>query len=399
MRSGLRLVIEGRMPEKFLDRALAAGARIRYCERLDERHMLLVTPLRSGRIVEALAEKFSIRCERQACTGVDALALWMLRRRTLLAGIASLLAAAWLLLSRIWFVQVKPVEGAGDDVILAVQQAVTELGVTPGMAVGDLDRAVLRAKLISRVPEAGYVSVRRQGVYLTVEVSESVTPPATFDIGAARDVVAMYDAVVERVDVFAGVAAVQPGDTVRRGQRLIIGQERIDQEETRSVAADGVVMARIWLTAEAEAPVYVETESATGRVETSEELGALDWWWTMSAARGFENERVRTEFLPVGGVFVPVGILRTVHEECETQRVSRSEDEVKASILEEALQRIEENTPNGATVVDKWADYSMIDAENMRVKVTCELVTDIAATGRAEQQEELSWRQNELPDT
>ena len=101
MRNGLRLVIEGRMPEKFLDRALSEGARIRYCERLDERHMLLVTPLRSGRIVEALARRFSIRCERQGCTGVDALMQWLLNRRTLLAGIASLLAVSALLLSRI----------------------------------------------------------------------------------------------------------------------------------------------------------------------------------------------------------------------------------------------------------------------------------------------------------
>lgn len=399
MRNGLRLVIEGRMPEKFLDRALSEGARIRYCERLDERHMLLVTPLRSGRIVEALARRFSIRCERQGCTGVDALMQWLLNRRTLLAGIASLLAVSALLLSRIWFVRVEPVDGADASVVAAVQQAVAELGVMPGMAARDVNHSALRARLISVVPGAGYVSVRRRGVFLTVAVSQAVTPPITFDIGAARDVVAMYDAVVERVDVFAGQAAVKSGDTVRRGQRLIVGQERVGQEETREVAADGVVMARIWLTAEAEAPVYAESELLTGRVDTAEALSVLNWRWPMSEAQGFDDERVRTEFLPVGGVFVPVGILRTIHEECVPQRLSRSEADVKAALWDEAWRIIDENMPNEATVVDKWADYSMIDAENMRVKVTCELVTDIAAAGRAERREENTWRRNELPDT
>ena len=399
MRNGLRLVIEGRMPEKFLDRALSEGARVRYCERLDERHMLLVTPRRSGRIVEALARRFSIRCERQGCTGVDALLLWLLKRRTLLAGIAALLAVSALLLNRIWFIRVEPVDGADASVVVAVQQAVAELGVRPGMAARDVNRSALRARLISGVPGAGYVSVRRRGVFLTVEVSQAVTPPATFDIGAARDVVAMYDAVVERVDVFAGQAAVKSGDTVRRGQRLIVGQERVGQEETRDVAADGVVMARIWLTAEAQEPVYAESELLTGRVETGEALIAPGWQHDMSTAQGFEDERVRTEFLPVGGVFVPVGILRTIHEECVPQRLSRSEADVKAVLLDEAWRIIDENMPNEATVVDKWADYSMIDAENMRVKVTCELVTDIAAAGRAERREENTWRRKELPGT
>lgn len=399
MRNGLRLVIEGRMPEKFLDRALAEGARIRYCERLDERHMLLVTSLRSGKIVEALAQRFSIRCERQGCGGIDALEWWALQRRTLLFGIATLLLTAALLLSRIWFVQVTPVNGAGEEVLSAVRLAVAELGVKPGMAAWDVDRAVLRAQLISRVPEAGYVAVKRQGVFLTVEASEAVTAPEIFDIGAAGNVVSMYDAIVERVDVFAGEAVVQPGDPVRRGQALIRGQERVGQEELRSVAADGVVMARIWLTAEAEEPISVETETLTGRVQTSEVLSIPGRSWPMSDASGFSEQHVREEFLPVGGVFIPVGIRRTIYEEVQTQRLSRSEDEVKASILEQALRMIEENVPNGASVVDKWADYSMIDAENMRVKVTCELITDIAATGRAEQREESTWKRNELPDT
>ena len=88
--------------------------------------------------------------------------------------------------------------------------------------------------------------------------------------------------------------------------------------------------------------------------------------------------------MPVGGVFLPVGVLRTTHRECISQKIRRDEETVKRLLFDKAWAILEENMPFDARVIDKWADYSMIDSETLYVDVTCELEADIAAAGRAE---------------
>ena len=256
--------------------------------------------------------------------------------------------------------------------------------MAPGVSAWDVDRALLRSRIISAVPEASYVAVKRKGVQLAVEVSQAVQPPVTYDIGAARDICALYDGVVRRVDVYAGTAAVKPGDTVRRGDVLIYGHERGSDGIAAPVAAEGVVMARIWRKAQAQEPVFDEMPVPTGRQSVSEEIRLWQWSVPLQAGERYALETQRQEFLPVGGAFLPVGVLRTTHMECILQKAARDEEAVKRLLLDKAQAILEENMPFDARVIDKWADYSMIDSETLYVDVTCELEADIASAGRAE---------------
>lgn len=384
MGSGMRFRLTGGMPERFIDKALAAGVRIRDCRRMDERLMELYVPRADAAALQQLAEKYGVECESMGARGVSALAERLVRRRSALAGSLAMLLTAALLISRIWLVQVLPVDATGDAVLEQVRQALVESGAHPGISAWQLDCAQLRSRLISAVPDIGYVAVKREGVCLVVEVSQAVAPPATYDIGAARDIVAMYDGVVQRVDVYAGTAAVESGATVRRGDVLIYGYERASGELVGAVAADGVVTARVWQTAEVSAPANETVLFPTGRQSQGEALNVLGWSLPITQADGFDAEVEQTEFLPVGGIFVPVGIVRTTHTECYEQQIDRDESELKRQLLDEAEAILDETMPFRARVIDKWTNYSMIDSGELYMKLTRELEVDIAASGRAE---------------
>ena len=68
----------------------------------------------------------------------------------------------------------------------------------------------------------------------------------------ARDLVAACDGVIVSVNAQSGEAAVEAGDTVRKGDVLIRGEERAGAEETRGISARGEVVARTWVEAEAD---------------------------------------------------------------------------------------------------------------------------------------------------
>lgn len=399
MRSGVRLRLTGGMPERFIEKALAQGVCIRNCCRIDDRVAEMDVARRDAAKVQALAQTYGVGCEVLEVHGWSLLAEGMLRRRTAIIGVLALLGMSALLLSRVWMVQVLPVDDTDPAVLAQVRQVLAESGAVPGASLLSLDRAELRARLISAVPQAGYVSVKRKGVCIVAEVSQAIEPPQTYDIGAARDIVAMHDAVVQRVDVYAGTAAVAAGDTVRRGDILILGSERASGEEAKAVSAEGAVIARLWRSAEVRAALQETVQVPTGRRSVSEELHWPGGTLALSEAEGYACEQLNTEFLPVGGVFVPVGIQRTIHAECREEIRPRDDQSVKRLLLEEAEAILEENMPFGARVIDKWEDYSMIDSGILYMKLTYELEADIAASGRPEQQEERNWSWNASPNT
>ena len=378
------LRLTGGMPEKFIGRAQAAGVRIAQCRRTARNAAEICVRRRDVPAVRALAEQYGVGCDVIRRQGMSALAEAALRRRTALAGVTVMLAVTALMLSRVWMVEVRAADAADEALLARARQVLAEGGAQTGASLRTLDRAQLRARLICELPDAGYAAVRREGVCIVAEISQAVTPPRTYDIGAARDVIALYDGVIERVDVFAGTAAVQPGDFVQRGDLLIEGSERLAGGETGAVAAEGVVMARLWRSAEARIDMEETVQIPTGRSSVAEKLRLWRWEIGLSEAEEYTCAQTRTGFLPVGGLFLPVGVERTTFAECREKRIPRDEAAAKRLLLEEAAAILEENMPFGARVIDKWQDYSMIDSGILYMKLTYELEADIAASGRTE---------------
>ena len=153
--------------------------------------------------------------------------------------------------------------------------------------------------------------MRLQGVRLLVEVAPAVAAPEVYQVDAGRDLVASHDGVVLSVNVETGVACVEPGDTVVRGQVLIRGEERVSKEETRGVAALGSVVARTWHEGEASAPLTRTETARTGASAASSQLRLMGACWPLTEGGGFAEQEIEVETLPVGRLFLPLEIRRT----------------------------------------------------------------------------------------
>lgn len=148
--------------------------------------------------------------------------------------IGTLLALLFLLAGsqRVWRVEIA---GAGPyQADLAAYLA--EEGIRPGMLRTGFDAAALEESLTWRYPETAWFHVYVSGMTLRVECTQGHPMPEQVS-GQPGDLVASRDGVVETIEVFAGTAAVRPGDIVRKGQVLIRGQERGRDESVSAVQA------------------------------------------------------------------------------------------------------------------------------------------------------------------
>lgn len=389
----IRLRIEGLMLERLLERAVGQGARFARVERDGPHAMAFETGARGARILRALCQRHSLRIETVRLTGAHALLAWLKRRWTLLAGLALCVAALFWYTQRIWIIEVSFV-GGGETVLDAgaIARLLREAGLRPGVKAQSVDTDAIELALYARTEELSFVGARRQGVRLLVEVAEALPAPQVYEIDNARDLVAACDGVIVSVNAQSGVAAVKPGDTVRRGDVLIRGEERSGADSTRGVAALGSVVARTWFEAYADAPTTRVERVYTGRTSVHSQLRLMDKTWTLAQGERFAQCEETTHALPIVGLFVPLSIERTTRAQYVERASSADEDALKAQLSQRAFAlidaKIAQTGANPLEIIDKWIDYSMIEDGRLYAHAVVELHREIATTREALAQEE-----------
>ena len=383
MNRDLRLRVEGAYPERLLARCLSQGAHFARVRRSGARTLILETDERSAEIVLALCRRYGLNHRVLRFGGLSALVHRLRSRWTLALGLLLCAALCWGFLSRIWIIDVA---FTGPDAALgsasALRRCIAEQGLKLGMASSAVNADLLQKRLLAEADGYSFIGVRVQGVRLLVEASPEVPAPEVYEIARARDLVASRDGVVESVTVHSGEASVRPGDTVRRGQTLIRGEEDKSKEETNPVSALGEVIARCWYESSAQGPLQKRIVTPTGRSENECRLELLGFGAPITECAGFTSERLETEILPVVGLFLPLEIVRTTH--IEVAERSEGVDEAALEARLTALARAEIQAKLTADGIDyepaaAWEDVSRADGM-LRVRAVCEIYTDIAVS-------------------
>ena len=300
-------------------------------------------------------------------------------RGSLPAGIALGLMLIILFTSRIWQVEALSLDGmTNEEELRAIEQTAAELGALPGRLRSSLDQDMLALGIQARWPGLTHVGVRLNGVALQVEVAAEESAPEVYEITESRDLVALYDSVIVHVDALAGKAAVRAGDTVRRGQVLIRGEERTASDLMQGVRALGSVTGRMWTGAQCCLPTYKAVVKRTGNMNSSSVLRLGSWVLPLSDAPDYAHQEQQTELLPVGGLYLPVRIERTIRWETTEEIVPENTEALKKQGEAWALELARGNLPAGAQETAHWFDYS---EENgmLHVRATIEAQAEIAA--------------------
>ena len=227
---------------------------------------------------------------------------------------------------------------------------------------------------------------RLQGVRLLIEAVPEAPAPPLYDVNAARDLVCARDGIVTSAVVRSGALCVKPGDAVRRGQVLIRGEEQATPEETRPIAALGEVVVRSWYTGEARLPLTQAVTADTGRRSTGARLSLLGLEWPIAQAAVYPSQRVTREYLPIGGLFVPLEIERVTHTEVRRQ-VEKLDEQVlrsraSALALADAQSTLRREGPARYTPGESWVDYSRSDG-CLVARAVIEIQSDAAVTREA----------------
>ena len=387
MKRDVRLVARTRLPQKLVAEAARAGICLTEASCDGDCLRVCLSPS-NARAFRDLCARYALPVDVASLRGGGAVIAFLRRRRTLTAALIAFALVINLLLGRIWRVDVAFTGSAaalGDPA--CIRAALDELGVRPGCP-ASLDTDRLAGALAARVTGCSYIGARRQGVRLLVTAVPESPAPEVYALDAARDVRARHDGIVVSVNVRAGVPCVAPGDTVRRGQLLIRGEEQDRGDTSRPIAALGEVVLRTWVTGTASLPTTRIVISYTGNYSYDHRLSILGRDISLLRGRRFGRQTVEVETLPVVGLFLPVEIHRETRREVREQTVPVNEGQLKARVgalaQADAAARLEKGVAGDFEIVRRWTDFETTDGgKRLRARAVIEITTDTAATRKA----------------
>ena len=386
MRGEVTVRVECLLPEKLIQRATARGARFDEIRMLPGREIAIRCDAPSAELLLALCGRYGLSARVTSRRGGSALRRFLRRRGTLLPGIALAAALCALFLSRLWFIDIAfsgETASLGDPAALA--RTLFDMGVRPGIP-RSLDAGLLSQALQAGAGSFSYVGAHKQGVRLLVEAVPEVPAPPVYDVEAARDLICAVDGIVVWAVARSGELCVKPGDAVQRGQLLIRGEELSGKEETRPIAALGEVVVRTWCEGSACLPLSEVRQSDTGRSSTGARLVAPGFDWDIILADAFPSQREVREYLPVGGLFLPLEIERVTRIETRQTEIDLDADAVRqrasALALADAALNLLRNGPGDFSFRRSWVDCRSAGGM-LRARAVLEIQTDAATTREA----------------
>lgn len=372
------IALRCRMPGKFLEKMREKGLRVVQARCAQENELRLRVRGRDAQAVRELAERYSLPLLSDAPCGPDVRAL-LGRACPFALGLYAALAVFSYASAYIWQIDVRCPQGGEPG---QVRFALREAGVRPGGAFPQEDP--LARELESLCPGYAHISVRREGVVLLVEAYRETEAPEVYDVAAARDLVARYDAVVEEITVLSGTAAARPGDVVRAGQALILGEEKETDETTRGVRALGEATGMIWVWAEERAECVQQERFFTGRERTRASLHLPGMQLPLSQAEDFALQEVQSVRAEIGGLFFPLYIERETLREVALRPKQADMEQLRAALEAKALAHAAAKLPDNAQIVDKWAEYSMMEGKWQTVRLCLQARVPLAVARGAE---------------
>ena len=361
--------IEGRAPEKFVNMAAAYRIELADVTMLGPGLMLARTSIDGYKRLGPVLRASGCRAAVEERMGAPFVVARLLRRRFLVLGAVLFLAVLYGASSVLWTIHVVGAEPPEHEQILRILQT---MGVRRWAFRRGVNCDAIRREITRSVHKLAWVGVELRGTTLTVRAAPKVAPDVP---EGPIDIVASADAVITRLILLAGDAAVREGDTVLQGQ-VIVGGRPGAGAGSGPVHARALVQGRVWRVGQARIPLAVEQRVRTGRSATRYVLRLAGAELSLGPTGGYaayDSERF-SKVLALGrdGDSL-VEVIRMSRHELKVDLVRLSWEQAYAMARDAAVSAAKSQIPADAriiTISEEVSDRSLPpDAVDVRVVI------------------------------
>lgn len=359
---------------------IAAATQTGYFERRGVgggRRSFLVSLRLCGRLMRECKRVGIDVCEMSR-HGAPIILLRALRRPGIVIGTAVFFALVLIGEGLLWRIDVIGAERVTAD---EVCELLEECGMGIGSRISRLDVDKIANRALARSDELSWMSINIVGTVASVEIRESLPPPAP-EGPACSNVIAGGNGIIVGFENVRGNLAVSIGDAVAKGDLLIGGVYGAEGEATRFVRAQGSVLALCEREFDISVPFAYSKKVYTGNTKVQKSLiffkKEVNFFGKCRNSYATCDTIDIVEYFSLFGLGeLPIGVRTVTCREYGYVEVHRSEEEALAEAKRLLWQSFEATAGKDAELVSNEMDIEICDGV-CRVRARIESIEDIA---------------------
>ncbi len=262
--------------------------------------------------------------------------------------IIALFAALWA--GTVTEVKISGIKLVSEEEILS---AAEELAVLPTKK-SSLDLDEIEKKIVG-IKGVSNVSLGIKGNVFFIDILEELPEPDVIDYSEKTPIISSYDAVITKIVTYNGTATKKVGDTVKKGDTVILPQKIAEDGTITEVKALGDVYGRIWITEQ-----YVFTPTVIVNERTGREKTYLLTAFSKAEPKSPFEFCVKEESEFVSSFF-PTKLRKITYYETEAKTVKFDYEKERERLIEEKTAEVEKKIPEGAEKVRSWFSEKTVD--------------------------------------
>lgn len=295
------------------------------------------------------------------------------RRYFLVLGFLLFLFVFWLASSFLWFINIEGLERISESKIYHI---LLEAGVRPGIFKNKLNLSEIEALILQKEPGLVWADLTWQGTRLNVELVEK---KVVEKVKSLR-IIAAKNGQIKELIVLKGRPVVKEGDTVTRGQTLIIGNPPKVGEEKKE--ARGIVRAYVWYKETATARLNLKQPVYTGKRKTIWGLKYKSHLFRFPVKPEFKayvlNKKIK-RLLEWRNINFPLEFIIEEYKEVKYLTENRNREIALFIAREKAMEKVLDNLSPETVIIDVRAREIKSKYKNkVKVSVLLKVEEDIA---------------------
>lgn len=371
------ITVKGINTERFINLSVTNGIYLWDIEKLDYITIRARINAKDFFKLRKIVKKTGTKVRIQKKCGMPFRIKTIKKRRLLVFGLGALLIFLYILSLFIWMIEIDGNTTVADNVIL---ERLDYNGLKVGILKKKIDKRHIENEMLIAMPELTWIGIEIKGTKAYVAISERIEEPNYINIDEPCDIIAIKNAVIEKILVLNGDGVVNDGDTVEKGQILVSGileRENIDTRYTHSMAK---VLAKAWYEDVEEIHFKQIEFKTTGRDKRTYAIELLGKKLHKNKAIHFKdfNKNINEKYIFKFGDYVfPIKYITTVYSELIPIEKSLTLQEAKDRCLERLNIKIKLQYPEDAVITNKKVDY-FLSNKSVIGKIYVETIEDIA---------------------
>ena len=214
-------------------------------------------------------------------------------------------------------------------------------------------------KSINSLDGISSVNIQRKGTTIVIDILEELPKTNIEDIKLSyQPLVSKYDCIITRIVPTSGTSLIKKGDTVRKGQELIVPFVEIDEETRIMTKAGGEVYGRVWFCKKEVFYPQKTIYKRTGKKTVFYEIKGFDWIKNKKIT--FENYEIEYEEIILNSI-CPLKMKKYTYYETKEETVYYDFFSEKDIIIKELKNQLEEELPEDGEKIRYWYNIKTLD--------------------------------------